>query len=415
MILLGYVVFTGLLAGIRPAFYLSGFRPVKVLKGKQGISRTNSWPRKVLIVAQFTCSIALIIGTIIIYQQLEYARQRPVGVNMSGLITGNAYYYPYRSLKQEVLRSGWVSKMTKSNAGPTGMTIRVPVTGWPGKEADESLNLAANNLADSDYFSTVGVPFVRGRNFLGSYSADSADVILSEEAVRRMRLKDPIGQTITWTAAGVSPRLRIVGVVKDALSLSPFAPVEPTMYVYQPQWCFSLTYRLAPNVRTETALAGLKAIFEKADPRVPYEYHFVDEEYAAEFKMEVLTGKLAAIFACLAVFISCLGLFGLAAYMAEQRTKEIGIRKVLGASVSQVVALLGRDFMVLVGISCVIATPVAYYFLHQWLQGYYYRISIGPWVFVLAAVLAVVVTAGTIGFQSVKAALMNPVNALRSE
>jgi putative ABC transport system permease protein len=162
-------------------------------------------------------------------------------------------------------------------------------------------------------------------------------------------------------------------------------------------------------------LAGLKAIFEKADPRVPYEYHFVYEEYAAEFRMEVLTGKLAAIFACLAVFISCLGLFGLAAYMAEQRTKEIGIRKVLGASVRQVVALLGRDFMVLVGISCVIATPVAYYFLHQWLQGYYYRISIGPWVFLMAAVLAVVVTAGTISFQSVKAALMNPVSALRSE
>jgi hypothetical protein len=369
----------------------------------------------VLVVVQFTCSIALIIGTIIVYQQLQYARQRPTGLNMSRLVTGDAAYYPYRALKQEVLRSGLVSNMTKSNASPVGMTIRLPITGWAGKQADESLNLAMNCVADADYFSTMGIPFVAGRDFVGRYYADSADVILSEAAVKRMRLKQPIGQLIDWTAEGAPPRLRVIGVVKDALSLSPFAPAEPTMYVYQPQWCFTLNYRLAPQVSTPMALAGLKAIFEGVDPRTTFSYHFVDEQYAAEFKMEVLTGKLAAIFSILAVFISCLGLFGLAAYMAEQRTREIGIRKVLGASITQIVAMLGKEFIVLVLVSCVIAAPIAYYFLHRWLEEYYYRIDIGPGVFVLAAAIAVLVTVATISFHAIRSAIANPVDSLRAE
>ncbi len=416
LIMLGYVVVTGVLAGCRPAFYLSSFRPVKVLKGaSSSTGRAASLPRKVLVILQFSCSIALIIGTIIVYQQLEYARNRPKGLDTERLITGDAAYYPYASLKQEVLRSGVVSSMTKSNAGPLGIGISEPIADWEGRQPNEALSLAANNLADADYFGTIGTPFVAGRNFTGNYGADSTDVILNESAVKRMRLKQPLGTMVGWTAPGVPQRLRIIGVVKDALSRSPFKPVEPTMYVFQPQWCFSLTYRLAPTVNTSVALATLKSIFEKSDPRTAYAYTFVDEQYAAEFDLEVLTGKMAAIFAVLAVFISCLGLFGLAAYMAEQRRKEVGIRKVLGASVRQIVAMLGKEFVVLVLISCVIASPVAYYFLYSWLQGYYYRVSIGPGVFVLAAAMAIVVTAATIGFQSVRAALMNPVKSLRTE
>jgi ABC-type antimicrobial peptide transport system permease subunit len=230
-----------------------------------------------------------------------------------------------------------------------------------------------------------------------------------------MRLKQPINAVVSWSLSNAPNRLRVVGVVKDAVVNNPFSLPEPMIFVYQPGWTGTVTYRLAPAASTSMALARIKTIFQKYHRDDPFEYHFVDELFASNFAMEELIGRLATIFACLAVFISCLGLFGLAAYMAEQRTKEIGIRKVLGASVGQMVVLLGRDFMLLVLVSCVIASPVAYYFLHSWLQGYYYRISIGPGVFVLAAVLAVLITAATISFQSIRAALMNPVESLRSE
>jgi ABC-type antimicrobial peptide transport system permease subunit len=240
-------------------------------------------------------------------------------------------------------------------------------------------------------------------------------VILNEAAVKRMRFKDPINQVFSWSAIDVPHRMRVIGVVKDALTLSPFSPPDPTIFIYQPDWAAILTYRLAPTVSAETAIARLTPIFQKYNPDLPYEYHFVDESYAAKFDMEMLIGKLAGIFASLAVFISCLGLFGLAAYVAEQRMKEIGIRKVLGASVSQVWLLLSRDFIMLVMISCVIASPIAFYFLNDWLQKYSYRISIGPGVFIISAFLAIVITVITISFQAIKAALTTPVKSLRSE
>jgi putative ABC transport system permease protein len=414
LVLMGYVFITGLLAGSQPAFYLSSFIPVKVLKGGRVPGGAN-WPRKVLVVLQFSCSIALIIGTSVVYEQLQYARQRPRGMDTERLITSDAAYYPYEALKREVLGSGMVASMTKSTNGPLNVTVRGPIADWPGRQPNEGLTVAQNSLDDADYFKTLGTPLVAGRNFAGNYAVDSGDVILNEAAVKRMRLTNPIGQVIRWTATGAPSQLRIIGVAKDALSLSPFIPVEPTIYVYHPNWCFTLTYRLAPHVNTAAALSTLTTIFEKIDPRTAYSYRFVDEQYAAEFDLESLTGKLAALFAVLAIFISCLGLFGLAAYKAGQRTKEIGIRKVLGASVGQVVVMLGKEFMVLVVISFLVAAPVAYVFLQRWLEGYYYRISIGTDVFVLAGVLAVVVTAVTISFQSVKAARMNPIKSLRSE
>jgi len=209
--------------------------------------------------------------------------------------------------------------------------------------------------------------------------------------------------------------MRIVGVVKDALTKDPFAAADPTMFIYKPSWSWMYTMRLAPTVSISAALAKLKSICEKYGPDYPFAYSFVDETYASKFALEMLIGRLAGIFAILAIFISCLGLFGLAAYTAEQRTREIGIRKVLGASLSQVLLLLCYDFILLVGISCLIASPAAYYFLHQWLAGYYYRITISPLVFFAAALIALIITGITVSFQSVKTALMNPVKSLRSE
>jgi len=281
---------------------------------------------------------------------------------------------------------------------------------------NEPLTLAMNAVSDPDYFVTLGEHFIYGRNFTGNSRADSACTIINEAAAKRMRLKTPVGTFIEWTGPdGVLTRLRVIGVVKDALTDAPFAPAEPTFFLSQPGWTYTYIYRLAPTVNTSDALARLKPIFEKYDPSLSYMYQFVDEDYAGKFELEMLIGKLAGIFTVLAVVICCLGLFGLTAYVAEQRTKEIGIRKVLGASVSEVLMLLTKDFIILVIISCLLASPIAFYFLQNWLQQYYYRIKIGPGVFIGSAIMSILIAIITISFQSIKAAVANPVTSLRSE
>ena len=416
LIMAGYVLLTALLAGSRPAFYLSSFRPVQVLRGTIQTARSAVLSRKGLVVLQFTCSIGLIIGTIIVYQQIQYARNRSAGYDPNSLVESGAGTGDFEALKQAALASGAVSGMTKTLFVTTEKWSRSVVSDWQGKGSNEPLTLLMNAVADSDYFKTLGMKLVEGSNFAGKYGIDSSSTILNETAVRMMHLQHPVGTYITWMFAGNNPqRVRVVGVVKDALIDGPFGAAAPAYFLYQPGWTYSYTYRLSQTVNTGAALARLKPIFEQYDPSTPFEYHFVDEEYAGKFSFEVLIGQLAAIFTALAIFICCLGLFGLAAFMAEQRTKEIGIRKVLGASVSQVLLLLTKDFIVLVGISCLIASPIAFYFVQNWLRQYYYRISIGPGVFVVSAILAIVIAVATVSFQAVKAALMNPTRSLRSE
>jgi len=413
-IMAGYVLVTGLLAGSRPAFYLSSFQPVKVLKGAIHTGRAATLPRKILVVLQFSCSIGLIISTIIVYRQTEHAKDRPTGYNRERLMMtdmSDDLNKNFNALRQELLQSGVVESIASASSPITNLYSHSGISEWPGKAAnDERLSVGAIVISEN-YFGTLGISLVAGRDITGNYSTDSATVILNESAVKRMKLKQPIGQELVWNG---SYRVKIVGVVKDAIMESPFTPVAPVVF-YTNGWKGNLLlYRLSRGVGTQDAIVKLRALFTKYNPAYPYIYQFADEEYARKFDLELLVGKLAGLFAGLAIFISCLGLFGLAAYMAEQRSKEIGIRKVLGASVSQLWLLLSRDFLVLVMMSSVIASPIAWYYLRNWLQGYEYRITIGPGVFILAGVVAIAITLVTVSFQAIRAALTNPTKSLRS-
>ena len=410
LILIGSTVITAFMAGSRPAFYLSSFQPVKVLKGQVTTGKKGSLSRKILVVTQFTCSIALIISTIIIYRQIQYARNRPSGYDISRLMMtdmNDELNHNYTALKNEILQKGIAVGVTKATSPATDVYWHSGVSNWPGMRSGETIEMGTILVAE-DYFKTLGMTLTEGRDF---NPADSLSVIYNETAIQQMRLQRPVGQTITWDTTR-----KIIAVAKDALMVTPYAGADPTQFFYSPRNAGRvMMYRLSPSISTIDAIAQLNTLFAKYNPSYPYTYAFADDAYAQKFALEVLVGKLAGVFAALAIFISCLGLFGLAAYVAEQRTKEIGIRKVLGASIPQVWGLLTRDFILLVGISCLIASPLAWYFLHSWLMKYDYRVSIDAGVFLLAGGMALLITIVTISFQALKAATSNPTTALRSE
>ena len=412
LIAIACVLLTALIAGSRPAFYLSSFNPVKVLKGTIQVGRSASFSRKILVVMQFSCSIALIIGTIVIYRQIQYARNRPAGYNIDRLVSTSSNSdlgKNFQALKDELLQSGTVQNVTQASSPATDIYLHNNIDHWPGKLAGETVEMGVVFIT-GDYFKTLGMHIMQGREYIG-VAGDTLNLVFNEAAIKRLRLKDPISQTIQYNGN----KMKIIGVMKDALMTSPFAKADPTMFVYSTYPQDNIIYRISPNVNPHSAIEKIGQIFSKYNPAYPFTYHFVDDDYNRKFSQEMLVGKLSGIFAGLAIFISCLGLFGLAAYIAEQRTKEIGVRKVLGATVSQLWFLLSKDFVLLVVISCVIASPLALYFLQNWLQKYDYRVSIGPGVFLVSAVVAVLITLLTISFQAIKAAVANPVKSLRTE
>ncbi|MGZ8554352.1 MAG: ABC transporter permease [Chitinophagaceae bacterium] len=411
---LGFVVITGILAGSYPAVYLSSFKPVSVLKGSVKAANALVTPRKVLVIAQFSFAIILIIATIIVRQQIQNAQDRQAGYAKDNLVyhfTEGESAKNYMLIKNELLASATAVSVTMTSAPVTEGWSNTWGIEWKGKDLKDRTTIN-RFCADDAVVNTLGLQLVAGRDLdLKNFPTDSNAALLNESAVKHMGFKEPLGQVIK----DMGQDWHVVGVVKDFIINSPYHPLEPMFIAGAKGWFNVIHIKLNGNNPTDKNIASLKSIFKKYNPEYEINYRFADEEYARKFSDEKRIGTLATLFTLLTIIISCLGLFGLSSYMAENRIKEIGVRKVLGASVSNITILLSKDFLKLVLLSFVIASPVAYWAMHTWLQNFPYRVPIQWWVFALAGLSAVIIALFTVSFQAIRAAIVNPVKSLRTE
>ena len=411
---IGFTLLTGVLAGGYPALYLSSFQTVKALKGTYRSSRLAPVPRQILVVLQFTVSVTLIIGTITVYRQIQHTKDRPWGYNQNGLVylkvNTPEIHEHFEVIRNKLITSGAILEMAESASAATTYAFNASEFEWPGKDPDFLKSFTMNTISP-EYGKTIGWQISEGRDFSREIVGDKNGMVINEAAKKMMGLENTVGEIIKWDGKNWT----ILGIVNDMMVESPYQSVKPSAY-YLLDWPGGVvSLKLNPVKSTQDALAKIQAIFNEYAPGLPFDHKFADEQYAKKFNHEVRIGKLASVFTILAILISCLGLFGLASFMAKKRTKEFGIRKVVGASVFNLWKLMSKEFLMLVVLSSLIATPIAFYFLRNWLEDYQYRIGIPWWIFASATLGALIITLLTVSYQAIRAATANPVKSLRLE
>lgn len=410
----GVTLFTGVLAGSYPALFLSSFQTAKVLKGTI-VSGGSSWPRKALVIVQFTISVTLVIGTIVVFQQIRYAQARPIGYDYNGLVLSplksEKIDRQFDTFRNELLATGMIEEVALSDIPITNTGTTNGGFTWAGK--DPSFNEEFNTLRVSyEFGKLINWQVVEGRDFSRDFPSDSMSFLLNETAVKYMGITDPIGKVMTWNGNG---DFTVIGVVKDLVTQSPYSPVRPMIFILSRRFVSQVNFKISPGANPGEAIARVEPIFRKYDPLNEFTYEFADTKYGRKFDAERRIGKLALVMTVFAVIISCLGLFGLASYIAERRTREIGIRKVLGASVSNLWVMLSKDFVLLVVIGSCVAVPLSFWLMNDWLAQFAYRTSVSWSLFVVAIAGAILTTLTTVSYQTIKASVAKPVNSLRTE
>ena len=411
--LVALLFLTGLISGSYPAIYLSSFKPVRILKGSLKFSRNALWFRKGLVVFQFILSIVFIIGTIVVSKQVHYIQSRNLGYNRENLL-----YIPmegnltskYTVFKNQVSNMPGIKDVTHATDAPTNINNGTTGVLWDGKDPNSKIDFTQVGVG-YDFITTMRMQMLQGRDFSRDFASDSVNYIINETALKIIGYEHPLGRSLTlWGMKGT-----IIGVVKDFHFSSLHETINPLMLRLGENFDGGIALVKTEPGKTKEALASLEKAYKELNPKVPFTYKFADEEYQKLYTSEQVVSQLANYFAFLAIFISCLGLLGLVMFTAEQRTKEFGIRKVLGASPVVLFNLLSKEFLMLVLVGIIIASPVAWYFSNQWLQDFAYKTSLSWWVFIVAGASAILIALVTVSFQAIKAAIANPVKSLRTE